>query len=126
MAVRHLLLALAGLTPNGCATGSARDLHEGRCAFFCCAGDYRCGCVGAKPYAAHYIVSVLGERVLLCVLVGIVAEAAKLMSKEDTTDEIQRLKAPQRSFVILTCTMRSLHRLGGIANHEGHRHPCNL
>ena len=106
MAVRHLLLALAGLTPNGCATGSARDFHEGRCAFFCCAGDYRCGCVGAKPYAAHYIVSVLGERVLLCVLAGIVAEAAKLMSKEDTTDEIQRLKIHQLSIVILTCTVR--------------------
>ena len=125
--MRHLLLAFPGLTPNGCATGSARDFHQERCALlFCCAGDYRCGCVGAKPYAAHFIVSVFGERAPLCVLAGIVAEAAKLMSKEDTTDEIQRLKAPQRSFVILACTVRSLHRLGGVVNHEGHGHPSNL
>ena len=48
----------------------------------------------------------LGERVPLCVLVGVVAEAAKLMSKEDTTDEIQRLKIHQLSIVILTCTVR--------------------
>jgi hypothetical protein len=60
----------------------------------------------------------------LLFLPGVVAEAAKLMSKAETSDGIQRL--------CWTAALRDsvrgvrLVRLGGLIDHTGHRYACGL